>query len=46
VLGLAALVFLVGRIRYRAKKKRFQRLAQLWERSWVCMRCGSTWASG
>lgn len=43
ILGLGVLIFLIWVVRHRMKKRRFLRNALVWERTWLCQRCGATW---
>jgi len=43
-ISLGALILIVGLIRYWAKRKRHApRLAE-WQRTWACLKCGTTWS--
>ena len=44
MLGVIVVIFFGWIIRHRGKKKRYMPRLAAWEQTWMCQKCGSTWA--
>jgi ABC-type xylose transport system permease subunit len=44
MVGVVAIIFLGWVVRHRAKKKRYLPRFAAWEQTWMCQKCGTTWA--
>jgi membrane protease YdiL (CAAX protease family) len=44
LLGVMVVIFFGWIIRHRGKKKRHLPRLAAWEQTWMCQKCGTTWA--
>jgi ABC-type xylose transport system permease subunit len=44
LLAVVVVIFFIWVLRHRAKKKRYLPRLAAWEQTWMCQKCGTTWA--